>query len=93
MPDENLLRQIEAALPPLNPSSGNYLHAARTGNLLFLAGKGLEVAYGKVGSDVSKEDAYQQLRSLVERACDGNRIAQVYMAALFATCRQGLLPR
>jgi enamine deaminase RidA (YjgF/YER057c/UK114 family) len=36
----------------------------RTGNLLFLAGKGPGVVRGKVGSEVSKEDAYEQARAV-----------------------------
>jgi enamine deaminase RidA (YjgF/YER057c/UK114 family) len=64
MLDDTAIRQIETKLPPLNPPSGSYVHAVRTGNLLFLAGKGLEAARGKVGSEVSKEEAYQRARDV-----------------------------
>ncbi|MBO0720030.1 MAG: RidA family protein, partial [Blastocatellia bacterium] len=50
-----------ASLPPVPEVGGNYVHAVRTGNLLFLAGKGVHVE-GKVGADFSKEQGYQFAR-------------------------------
>jgi len=55
------LLEIEASLPPVPQPGGNYVHAVRTGNLLFLAGKGI-TATGKVGADFTKEQAYQFAR-------------------------------
>ncbi len=55
------LTEIEASLPPVPEVGGNYVHAVRTGNLLFLAGKGVPVA-GKVGVEFTKEQAYQFAR-------------------------------
>jgi len=55
------LSEIEASLPPVPQPAGNYVHAVRTGNLLFLAGKGPN-ASGKVGVDFTKEQAYQFAR-------------------------------
>jgi enamine deaminase RidA (YjgF/YER057c/UK114 family) len=55
------LSEIEASLPPVPRPGGNYVHAVRTGNLLFLAGKGVP-ASGKVGAEFSKEQAYQFAR-------------------------------
>ena len=52
---------IEASLPPVPAAAGNYVHAVRTGNHLYLAGKGVLVS-GKVGHDFSKEQAYQFAR-------------------------------
>lgn len=52
---------IEASLPPVPAAAGNYVHAVRTGNHLYLAGKGVLVS-GKVGQDFSKEQAYQFAR-------------------------------
>ncbi len=52
---------IEASLPPVPDAAGNYVHAVRTGNLLYLAGKGVLVQ-GKVGHDFTKEQAYQFAR-------------------------------
>jgi enamine deaminase RidA (YjgF/YER057c/UK114 family) len=51
------LTEIEAALPPVPEAAGNYVHAVRTGNHLYLAGKGVLVS-GKVGADFTKEQAY-----------------------------------
>jgi enamine deaminase RidA (YjgF/YER057c/UK114 family) len=55
------LMEFEATLPPVPAPAGNYVHAVRTGNLLFLAGKGPS-AWGKVGADISREEAYQYAR-------------------------------
>ncbi len=57
-------------LPPLPQPAGNYVHAVRTGNLLFLSGKGPfapgggPAPTGKVGQDVSTEEAYQHARTV-----------------------------
>src|SRR5262249_10064414 len=59
IPDK--LLELEAALPPVPAPAGNYVHAVRTGNLLFLAGKG-PYARGKVGAEITKEQAYQYAR-------------------------------
>src|SRR5688572_16748328 len=48
---------IEASLPPVPDAGGTYVHAARTGNHIYLAGKGVHVK-GKVGSDFTKEEGY-----------------------------------
>lgn len=55
------LAEIEASLPPVPAPAGNYVHAVRSGNLLYLAGKGVPVA-GKVGVEFTKEQAYQFAR-------------------------------
>ena len=55
------LTEIEASLPPVPAAAGNYVHAVRTGNHLYLAGKGVLVA-GKVGAEFTKEQAYQFAR-------------------------------
>jgi enamine deaminase RidA (YjgF/YER057c/UK114 family) len=55
-PSENLSR-LGYALPNLIPPSGSYTHATRTGNMLFLAGKGVGVYTGKVGKEVSLQQA------------------------------------
>ncbi len=55
------LSEIEALLPPVPQPGGNYVHAVRTGNLLYLAGKGA-TAKGKVGIEFTKEQAYQFAR-------------------------------
>ena len=59
------LTEIEASLPPVPTPAGNYVHAVRTGNLLFLAGKGpISDVQGKVGADFTKEQAYQYAREI-----------------------------
>lgn len=56
------LGELGIALPPVPDPAGNYVHAVRTGNLLFLAGKGPRGSTGKVGSDVTVEQAYEAAR-------------------------------
>ena len=50
-------------LPPLPAPGGNDVHATRTGTLVFLAGKGAAGTSGKVGRDLSVEQAYQIARA------------------------------
>lgn len=66
---EARLAELGIELPPVGPPAGNYVHAVQTGNLLFLAGKGPRAAdgsmpTGKVGGDVSVDEAYQHARSV-----------------------------
>lgn len=63
------LKELGIELPAVSAPQGNYVHAVRTGNLLFLAGKGPHnpdgsTPTGKVGRDVSTEEAYQHARSV-----------------------------
>lgn len=63
------LKQLGIELPPLPKPGGNYVHAVRTGNLLFLAGKGPRnpdgsTPKGRVGGEVSVEQAYQHARTV-----------------------------
>jgi enamine deaminase RidA (YjgF/YER057c/UK114 family) len=63
------LKELKIELPPVPKPGGNYVHAVRTGNLLFLAGKGPSnpdgsVPKGKVGRDVSTEEGYRHARSV-----------------------------
>jgi enamine deaminase RidA (YjgF/YER057c/UK114 family) len=70
MSAEKTLKDKGIELPPVPGPAGNYVHAVKTGNLLYLSGKGPfdpnggPVPTGKVGSDVSTEDAYQHARSV-----------------------------
>jgi enamine deaminase RidA (YjgF/YER057c/UK114 family) len=63
---EAKLAELGIELPPVPSPAGNYVHAVQTGNLLYLAGKGPidPNARGKVGADVSVEDAYQHARQV-----------------------------
>lgn len=56
------LADLGIELPPVPAPAGNYVHAVRTGNLLYLSGKGPGNAIGKVGGGISVEDAYRHAR-------------------------------
>ena len=64
MSPEEKLKQLGITLQPVTPPVANYVNAVRTGNLLFLAGKGpAGGAAGIVGRDITVEQAYQHARS------------------------------
>ena len=64
MTAEKRLRELGIELLPVTPPVANYVNAVRTGNLLFLAGKGpAGGATGVVGREVTVEQAYQYARS------------------------------
>ena len=59
------LTEIEASLPPVPQAAGNYVHAVRTGNLVYLSGKGpISDAKGKVGAEFTKEEGYKYAREV-----------------------------
>ncbi len=65
MSAEQTLKDLGIELPAVPSPGGNYVHAVRTGNLLFLSGKGPGPgAVGKVGTEVSIEDAYKHAREV-----------------------------
>ncbi len=57
------LAELKLTLPEIAPPGGNYEHAVRSGNLLFLAGK-VAKGRGKVGADVTVDEAYQHARDV-----------------------------
>ena len=64
---EAKLRELGIALPQPSSPVANYVNAVRTGNLIFLAGKGPTRAdgsrvTGKVGTDLSVEQGYEAAR-------------------------------
>jgi len=64
---EQRLRELGIELPQPPGAVANYVPAARMGNLIFLAGVGpvkpdRTMATGKVGKDVSLDEAYQHAR-------------------------------
>ncbi len=66
---EQRLRELGIELPPIPGAAGNYVQYVQSGNLVFLSGAGPRAAdgrapAGKVGSDVSIEDAYQHARNI-----------------------------
>jgi enamine deaminase RidA (YjgF/YER057c/UK114 family) len=68
-PEENLKR-LKNDLGTVSAPVANYVNAVRTGNLLFLAGKGPRAdasgkrPQGKVGREYTAEQAYQHARSV-----------------------------
>ena len=65
MSAEARLRERNITLPAQTTPLANYVSAVRTGNLLYLAGKGPGPgAVGKVGKDVTLEQAYQHARQV-----------------------------
>ena len=56
------LNELGIELPSVPAPAGNYVHAVRTGNLLYLSGKGPGGVAGKVGGGISVEDAYGHAR-------------------------------
>ena len=64
MSAEKRLKELGLSLAPVTPPVANYVNAVRSGNLLFLAGKGPGgSARGVVGRDFTVEQAYQHARS------------------------------
>jgi enamine deaminase RidA (YjgF/YER057c/UK114 family) len=51
------LKSLGLCLPTLVSPAGSYAHAVRSGRLLFLAGKGVGTARGKVGREVTLAEA------------------------------------
>ena len=64
MQTEKHLQELGIELPAIPDPAGNYVHAVRTGNLLFLSGKGPRGSQGKVGGSVSIEQAYTDAREV-----------------------------
>ena len=64
MSAEKKLRELGITLAPVTPPVANYVNAVRTGNLLFLAGKGPAGGVtGIVGKDITAEQAYGHART------------------------------
>ena len=66
---EERLKELKITLPQVGPSLGNYVHARRAGDLLFLSGKGPHGAggampRGKVGGDFSVDEGYAYARQV-----------------------------
>jgi enamine deaminase RidA (YjgF/YER057c/UK114 family) len=67
---EAKLKTLGIELPPAQKAVANYVPAVRTGNLVYLAGQGPLVdgkptITGKVGAEVSEEDAYKAARAAI----------------------------
>ena len=64
---EQRLKELNITLPKVGSPLGNYVHAKRVGNLLYLSGKGPESASGamprgKIGAGMSIEEGYRHAR-------------------------------
>jgi enamine deaminase RidA (YjgF/YER057c/UK114 family) len=65
---EQRLKERGITLPAVGGPLGNYVHAKRAGNLLYLSGKGPPegadgtIPKGKLGAGISIEDGYQHAR-------------------------------
>ena len=66
MSAEKRLKELGISLTPVTPPMANYVNAVRTGNLLFLAGKGPAGAAvkGKLGLEFSADQGYQHARAV-----------------------------
>ena len=67
MKTERRLKELGIELAPATSPMANYVNAVRTGNLLYLAGKGpglpgQPLPTGKIGRDLTIEQAYQHAR-------------------------------
>jgi enamine deaminase RidA (YjgF/YER057c/UK114 family) len=68
MTPEQRLAELGHALPQTPPSIANYVGAVRTGNLLFLSGKGPDLIggrhwAGKLGAEFTTEQGYEAARN------------------------------
>jgi enamine deaminase RidA (YjgF/YER057c/UK114 family) len=70
MSPEKRLKELNLDLGTVSAPVANYMNAVRTGNLLFLSGKGPRPgrdgtrATGKVGREFTAEQAYEHARSV-----------------------------
>jgi len=65
MSAEKKLKELGIQLGPVTPPVANYVNAVRTGNLLYLAGKGPAGGIsGIVGKDMTVEQAYGHARTV-----------------------------
>jgi enamine deaminase RidA (YjgF/YER057c/UK114 family) len=66
---EQRLQELRITLPEVGSPLGNYVHAKRVGNLLYLSGKGPESAdgtmpRGKLGAGITVEEGYRHARQV-----------------------------
>ena len=67
---EQRLKELGITLPQVGTPIGNYVHAKRTGNLLYLSGKGPpdgadgKMPRGKLGAGMSIEEGYRHARQV-----------------------------
>jgi enamine deaminase RidA (YjgF/YER057c/UK114 family) len=66
---EQRLEELGIVLPAVGMPIGNYVHAKRTGNLLYLSGKGPpdvdgKMPRGKLGAGMSIDEGYRHARGV-----------------------------
>lgn len=64
MSAEAKLKELGIELPEIPAAGGNYVHAVLSGNQLYLSGKVDQTITGKVGTDVTVEEAYNAARQI-----------------------------
>lgn len=64
MSAEAKLKELGIELPEIPTAGGNYVHAVLSGDHLYLSGKVDETVKGKVGTDVTAEEAYAAARKI-----------------------------
>jgi enamine deaminase RidA (YjgF/YER057c/UK114 family) len=69
MKTEQRLNELGITLPAVDGPIGNYVHAKRAGNLLYLSGKGPpnvdgRMPKGKLGAGMSVEEGYRHARGV-----------------------------
>lgn len=87
---EKKIQELGITLQEPSPPVANYVNSVRTGNLVFMAGKGPKKAdgqyiTGKVGSDLTIEEGYaaarltatQQLSALKAEVGDLNKVVRI----------------
>lgn len=87
---EEKLKELGIELPTIDPPVANYVDVVRSGNLLFLAGKGSRNEdgsriTGKVGRDLTVEEGYEAAKSIAlqhlavikKEIGDLNRVKQI----------------
>ena len=96
---EKRLAELGITLPPVSAPIANYVNAVRSGNLVFLAGKGPRRAdgsnvTGKVGRDLTIEEGYaaarltgvHQLAALKAAVGDLRRVRRVVKVLGLVNC-------
>ena len=87
---EDKCKELQLEFPKLSDPVANYVHVVRSGNLLFLAGKGPTLedgtyVTGKIGQDLSVDEGYKaarltgimQLAVLKHELGDLNRVTRI----------------
>ncbi len=96
---ESKLKELNIELPVISKPMANYVHVVRTGNLLFLAGKGPShpdgsYTTGKVGADLTIEEgkaaarltAIQQIAVLKMELGDLKKVKRIVKVLGMVNC-------